>query len=252
MVTAYPVAFKKKSQEICLAFTRGCGGQLGTTLRDGAAAFYGVDDSNVEIWREVLRTGRDYFYIDNSYFDSARQLRFRVTKNALQHTGDGESDGKRFAALGIEVKPWQPAGEHIVVCPQSTPFMKTIAEYEGDWLDDAKAWLNARTKRPLRIRQWSADKGKLSRSLGDDLRGAHALVTWSSAAGVTALLSGIPVISNGPGCFASRSGWMFNDSENDVENLPRPPRETWAGVLADNEFTLDEMKRGMAWEKLNR
>lgn len=244
-MTAYPVANKKKSFEICLAWTRGCGGQIGTTLRDGDAFFYGVDDSNEAVWREVLKSGRDFWYCDNAYFDGARQQYFRVTKNALQHSGAGDSDGLRFAELGVPIKPWRTAGEHIVVCPQSTPFMKTIAQYQGDWLRDAVAALEAHTRRPLRIRAWSADKGKLAATLKDDLAGAHALVTWSSAAAVTALLEGVPVVANGPGCAASMSGWIA-----DMENLPQPPRETWAAVLADNQWTLDELRRGDAWAKL--
>ena len=132
-VTAYTVAFKKKSMDICLAFVRGCGGQIGTTLRDGPAVFYGVDASNEAIWREVKASGRDFFYVDNSMFDSARQSHFRVTKNRLQHTGIGTSDGKRFRALGIDIAPWRAGGAHIVVCPQSDAFMR-FAGYTGRYL----------------------------------------------------------------------------------------------------------------------
>lgn len=246
MVTAYPVANKAKAQAICLAFVRGCGGQIGTTLRDGAAVFYGVDESNVAIWRAVRERGDDYYYIDNSVFDSARQTYFRVTKNRLQHSGIGTSDGKRFAALGIEIKPWRAAGKHIVVCPQSMPFMRTVVGYDGIWESAAVAKLKSVTTRSIRVRDWSPNKGALAATLGEDLVDAHALMTWSSAAAVTAIVSGVPAIVESTDCAAAP---MAGDLGS-LEELPMPARENWCGVLADNEWTLDEMQRGMAWSHL--
>lgn len=249
MVTGYPVAHKKKSFDICLAFVRGCGGSIGTNLREGPAVFYGVDDSNVEIWNAVRARGDDWFYIDNSYFDSARQQRFRVAKNRLQHTGAGESDGKRFAELGIEIAPWRESGEHIVVCPQSGPFMKTIAGYAGVWESTAVAFLKARTHREVRVRSWSPNKSVLASTLGEDLRGAHALMTWSSAASVTAILAGVPAIVQSPDCAARV---MAGDGSS-IERLPMPHnRANWAGVLADQEWSLNEMQQGMAWQSLQK
>lgn len=243
MVTAYPVSGKRKSLDLCLAFVRGCGGQIGTDLRPGPAFFYGVDESNVGVWREVLASGRDYYYCDNSYFDSARQECFRVTKNGLQHHGYGRSDGKRFRALGVEIKPWRAVGEHIVVCPQSEPFMRTMARYEGNWESEIAARLAAVTSRTLRVRSWSANKGKLAATLGQDLEGAHALVTWSSAAAITAVLAGVPVIVEGEDCAARRLSGVIDQ----IESLPTPERENWAGVLADNQWTPEELTNGTAW-----
>lgn len=248
IVTAYPVAGKKKSFEICLAFVRGCDGQIGTSHRpEGAAVFYGVDASNEAIWKAVRASGQDFYYVDNSCFDTARQSYFRVAKNRLQHTGVGTSDGKRFRALGIEIKPWRTAGEHIVVCPQSTPFMRTVVDYQnGDWTANMLAKLRAETTREIRLRSWSPDKGKLAATLGQDLVSAHALVTWSSAAAVTAVLAGVPVLVESPDCAARPM------SGQDIGSLPTPDRETWAGVLADNEWTLDEMRSGKAWSHLQK
>lgn len=245
VVTAYPVAGKRKSFDLCLAFVRGCGGQIGATLRDGAAVFYGVDDSNVAIWRAVRKRGDDWYYLDNAYFDGARQQYFRVSRNRLQHTGIGVSDGARFSALGIEVKPWRRSGAHVVVCPQSASFMRTIAEQSSDWGAQTIARLR-HSHREIRMRPWLRDKGVSAASLPDDLRGAHALVTWSSAAAVSAIVAGVPVIVDGNDCAARVMSGI------DLEALPTPGRENWLGVLADNQFTTTEFEQGMAWEKLNR
>lgn len=254
MVTAYPVAHKKKAFDICLAFIRGCGGQIGTKYRGGPSFFYGVDESNRAEWEQALQNKeRDpIFYADNSYFDSRRQVSFRVTKNALQHSGIGETDGARFAALGIEIKPWRLAGEHIVVCPQSDHFMKVLAGYDGDW-GRPMTWGEsvmgnlATQARPVRYRDWSPNKGQLASTLEQDLEGAHALVTWSSAAAVTAVLSGVPVVVQSNDCAAR---CMAGDPW-DFENVGMPgDRLRWAGVLADNEWTLEELTNGTAWRAL--
>lgn len=247
-LTAYPVHGKKKSFDICLAFVRGAGGQLSTALREGQAFFYGVDASNVSIWEAVLKNRQPYWYCDNSYFDSSRQASFRVARNALQHSGNGKSDGQRFKARGVEIKPWRASGSHVVVCPQSDHFMRVIVGYPGNWRDEAVVALRQVTDREIRVREWSANKSALSATLEADLTGAHALVTWSSAAAVTAILAGVPVIAMGQ-CAASSMSASTIDA---IESLPMPDdRERWASVLADNEWSLEEFRAGVAWRSLN-
>lgn len=253
-VTAFPVARKRKSFDICQAFVEGCGGSIGTGWRcDGPTFFYGVDESNLPIWQWSLASGHDVWYADNSYFDATRGQRFRITRNRLQHSGFGISSGARFAELGIHLAPWRDRGEHIVVCPQSDHFMGMLAGYDrarmyqGAWLSDLLLSLDGVTDRPLRIRDWNRDKGAQAATLGADLVGAHALITWSSAAAVTAILAGVPAISLADDA-AARA--LFPPPLN-LEDLPRPDRLNWAGVLADNEFTLEEMRDGTAWRRLN-
>jgi hypothetical protein len=245
-VTAYPVAGKRKSFEICLSFARSCGGQIAGAYRDGTAFFYGVDASNLDLYQRARAAG-DYFYCDNSVFDSERQQRFRIARNRLQHNGLGQSDCRRFNALGIAIRDWATRGEHIVVCPQSDFFMRDVVGYDGNWLDYVRARLALVTDRPLRIRPWNRDKGALSATLKDDLAGAHALVTWSSAAAVTAVLEGIPVVVMSDECVAR----PMSGTLDQIEDLPRPDgRRNWAGVLADNEWTLREIADGTAWGSL--
>lgn len=246
-LTCYPVAGKKKSFDICLAFARGSNGQIAGMLREGEAFFYGVDGSNIETWRRVRELGRDFYYCDNAYFDGARQRYFRITRNALQHSGLGRSDGTRLAKLQVTVKPWRRSGTHVLVCPQSASFMRTVIGFEGDWPGQTLANLAAVTDRPVRMRAWSADKGAMAATIQQDLEDAHVLVTWSSAAAVTAILAGVPAIVLGE-CAAAP---MAATSIDQLENPPTPDgREEWAAVLADNQWTLDEMRAGTAWRAL--
>jgi hypothetical protein len=75
------------------------------------------------------------------------------------------------------------------------------------------------------------------------------VVTWSSASAITALLEGVPAISES-GAANAITGDLT--AEN-VANPRRPSiedRAAFAGVLADNEFTLDEYRDGTAWRWL--
>lgn len=251
MLTAYPVEGKRKSYDICAAFIDGYpgAGQIVTDgkPRDGAAVFYGVTESNLDAWNEVRATGAEYWYVDNSYLDATRGTHFRVSKNRLQHSGEGRSDCSRLRALGVELKQWRNGdGRHVVLCPQSESFMREIAGVSFDWTQKTLEALGNFTARQLRVRQWNRDKTSLAKSLPADLAGAHALVTWSSAAAISAVIDGVPVVVTGPSAAAPMSGDIA-----DIEDLPKPEREQWLGVLADNQWTVAEIRDGLAWRHLN-
>lgn len=205
-------------------------------LDPGAAVFYGVTPETAHLWRQAKAEGRDWYYIDNSYFDVSRGTYYRITKNAIQRTGIRASDGKRFKALGVKLQPWRSKGDHIVVCLQSPAFMKTVAGIDHDaWWQRIQPGLRA-TGRQIRVRGWNANKAAQMASLQADLRDAWSLVTWSSAAAVEALIAGVQVMT-APECAAYEIG---------VRN-----RSRWAESLADNQWTIAEMRDGTAWKALN-
>jgi hypothetical protein len=243
-VTCYPVAGKAKSTGLCEAFARGCGGRMGWRYAPGPAMFYGVDASNMDAWLQVLGNGDDFYYVDNSYFDHTRGSHFRVTKNRLQAHWDQDSDGARWAMIEEPLLEWADPLGHVVVCPQSESFMRDIARYPGSWLGDTmrrlqdhKTWTNTNRIPRIVVKAWNRDKKAASASLQDDLRGARLLVTHSSAAAVTAAILGVPVEVNPPAAL-----WYMPFT---LMNRLRAMR-----ALADNQWTLAEIRSGLAWEKV--
>jgi hypothetical protein len=248
MITPYPTLGKPKAKVLVDAFMAGCG-----DLKQDAAVFYGVNDTNIDHWRRVQRMGTPYYSIDNSYFDETRGFKephaqFRITKNRFQVQAQGmASDGRRFAVLGVQLQPWKVRGpdSHIVLCQQSDEFMQDVAKYPGNWLRGATT--ATRWEHPhhaVVIRTWDRDKAKLARSLPQDLEGAFLLATHSSAAAVTALIHGVPVRVSSMSAL-----WGCNfDRKND--NCP--VRLTAMGVLADNQWSLEEIASGKAWSWLNK
>lgn len=235
-VTCYPIPGKPKALRTCEAFAAGviaAGGRAHVctvppaALAPGAAVFYGVRPAVAHLWRQARDEGRDWYYIDNAYFDCARERYFRVTRNALQHRGDGRSDGARLRALGVTVQPMREGGDYVLVCPQSDEFMRVVAGDPG-WLARVTANLDAMGG------EFVVRHKHTGRALAEDLRRARLLLTWSSAAAVTALLAGVRVLC-APECCATYAG----------------DRVQWASVLADNQWTVDELARGYAWMRLN-
>jgi hypothetical protein len=244
-MTPYPTLGKPKAKVLLDAFMEGCG-----DLKENAAVFYGVNETNIEHWREVRRFRRPYYSIDNSYFDQTRGFKephaqFRITKNGFQvNANELKSDGLRFAALGIKLQPWRhpTATSHTLVCPQSDAFMRDIAQYPGDWAKDTLQHLSHAS--PVMFRAWGRDKLKAASSLPHDLENAHLLVTHSSAAAVTALIHGVPVQVSSMSAL-----WGCNF---DVGNDNCPVRLNVMGVLADNQWSLDEIRQGKAWKWLQK
>lgn len=238
MITAIPVPGKAKSRMLCEAFIAGAPYDVQRSHSDVSYVLYGVKAGNAEAYRAMRRAGGDFYTIDNAYEDASRGTMFRVTKNAFQCTArlDDETDGKRFAATGIQIQPPRdnPKGYALIV-EQSPDHMDYVAEDASQFYARCK-YLRAKVK--TRTREWRADKPTLMATLAADLAGANHVVTHSSAAAVMAVLAGIPV-SCSPFCVAY-GDQLWED------------RLRWAGVLADNQFTLDEMRSGYAWQQVNR
>lgn len=254
-VTCYPSPGKGKAKSLLGAFAEGAGGQVvhgaPGALEPGAAAFYGVTKELKHLWEQTRREQRHYYYLDNSYFDGARGAQFRVTRNALQAFERLPPDRARFAALNVTVQPWRRNGRHIVVCPQSDAFMRDMCSWTGGvlaWQEDVLGTLNQYTSRPIVMRHWSADKDALGKTLLEDLKNAHALVTHSSAAAVTALLAGVPVFVTGL-CAATP---LASGELSRIESPLYPEgRADWAAGLAGAQWTVDELRDGVAWRALN-
>lgn len=231
----------------------GCGGVVETSgqLRPGPAAFFGVTEATLPLWRQVRAEGRDWYYLDNAYFDCARGTHFRATRNAFQASGAEAPDLARCAALDLAVQPWGRKGKHIVICPQSDWFLHGLHGWAGGaqgWLEAVLTTLKVHTARPIVVRHWKRDKAQAAADLAEDLRGAWALVTHMSAAANEALLAGIPVFTTGL-CAATRMGL----SELERIEQPRRPdgRQAWAAALAGRQWTEGELREGLAWRALH-
>lgn len=164
------------------------------------------------------------------------------------HNGSGtwpKGGGERWAALGLEIKPWRAQGQHILVCPNRHFGMKGLAMPVG-WEQDVVKRLRQATKRPVRVRphpQNSAPKVPLAA----DLEGCHAVVIWASSAGVHALLAGVPVICTSPWWIAK--GAASADVAT-IEAPAMPERLPVFQKLAWAQWTVAELATGEPFRRL--
>lgn len=233
------------SPRFARAFAQGCRGIVScdpSTLKPGPFAAF----CTPPLWpllRQAKAEGRDCFYGDHAYFDVARGRQFRITKNAYQHDGRGTVTSQRFDAFGLTVKPWRRAGSHIVVCPNSAPHFACHGVYRGDWLETVTSRLQQSTDREIRVRTKHE-----SPPLADDLRGAWAVVVYSSASAIESLMAGVPVFVLAPFAAAYRMG---SPDLTQIESPVYPnDREPFLWALADNQWTLSEIESGLAWRAL--
>lgn len=230
-LTPIPVPGKAKSKDLCAAFIAGA-------PKDAEGyVLYGVVHENKALYYEARASKKDIYYIDNAYFDCTRGAEFRITKNAFQLTGAREhkSDGKRFDELGLTLKPWGGYRTGHWVFVQQSPIFMYLSARDSDWLKRQQQAL--KDHREVRERKWSRDKLKAQATLPEDLRFAYKLVAHSSAAAVTAAIHGVPSVVS---------------EMSALHGMQGEERLHFLRVLADNQFSVLQMRSGEAWRWLNR
>lgn len=229
----------KHSRNVCEAFAEGADGVItrnAKRLYMAPAAFYGWRRGNEPLIAEAKAKNVPWYYIDNGYIRAGHyDGYYRVTRGAYQISTVEKGSLSRFRALGVEIEPWKPCGEYILVCPPGD----LIAGYLGinvrDWIRKVRRMVDGR-KMLLRT------KG-CHRPLADDLSNTHVLVTAFSNAAVEALLGGIGVFCTHP-CASTPLSLKSITGPN---RGPNGDRLAWASSLAANQWTLDEMRRGVCW-----
>lgn len=232
------------SQKFCEAFALGCKGMLATNmqLQDGDVALFG-DPKLFRMLKEAQRQGKNWFYGDKAYF--GRGIYYRITKNAYMHDCEGEASPYRWNSLGIRLQPWQN-GSKILLCPQSDAFFRLHGTTQDAWIQEVTRKIKEVSDRKIKIH--CKNPSDTEKTFRKQLTDIWAVVVHSSMAGAQAAIHGVP-------CFATDSSSVsakFGTTDLSLIETPVKPtnRDHLAWILADNQWTLDEIKSGMAWEHI--
>ena len=161
------------------------------------------------------------------------------------HNGRGHwqvGGDERFAALGVELKPWRERGEHILILAQRG-FGEPGVAMPRDWPDKVKRRLRGVTARPVRLR---AHPGLLRTPLEPDFENVHACVTWGSGAAIKAIAAGVPVFHELPGWIGAPAARFGLDRIEDPflgDRLPMFRRLAWAQFSAKEIETGEPIRR---------
>lgn len=210
--------------------------------RQGIGVFYGVQEETLGAWTKCRRMGTGFYLIDNGYFRSRWKGgdHYRITKNDWQVTGHGKSNGARWRALGLELKPWRKMQGRPLIALQSAWWYEIRNTTFLAWKESVMAKMKAAGWPEPVIRPKFEHKHPI------EWDKVSVVVTHASNVAVDAALEGIPAVCT------TRCAGGFADAK--IEQWPNLPviqdREAWASVLADNQFSVQEMRNGTAWRML--
>ena len=175
------------------------------------------------------------------------------------HNGSGVlrigPSGRGASVFGLSPKPWRPErpGGHILLCDQRGFGSPSMASPEG-FVDRATARIRECTNRRIIVRPHPRNRHVKPRktTLMEDLENCHAVVTWASAAAITAVIQGVPAYHFAPFCAASpavQAQWQHlptldNPLTSDTQ------RNQGLDAMAWQQFTIDEIRDGRAFRWL--
>ena len=202
-----------------------------------------------------------------------RNETFKVGINGVNREADFANqtfDGERWKKLNIELKPWQPTGDTIIICGQhhrshqwrNNPTMNLWFEQQINEIRkhtnrpilvrphprnpvglDTSKWKNVSCKSPQRDYNTIDDT-----DFKETLKHAWAVINYSSNPAMMSVFNGIPVfVSEHSLCYD-----VGNTSLSNINNPSMPDRNNWANKLAHTEWTTEEIKQGLPWERIKK
>ena len=235
--------------------------------------FWGLGSNNLKEIDEVKQSGEEWWYVDVGYIteqitrypipiiDDYDKTYFRIVKGAMHAYGGKPGDGSRHRRLihqGIdaEFKGWN-TGEckHILLAPSS----QTVCTYmhgfsQEDWIKSATIGIQSKTDMPIIMRNkprphnewWDTD-------IKDSLKDCQALVTNMSLAAVDAVLNKVQVMTHKSNVCSPLSvpiAQIVSNIENPRYYTPRETVTIWLNTVCNNQFTIQEIEDGLAYEML--
>jgi len=165
--------------------------------------------------------------------------------------------------LGISLKPWRTAGNHILICLQRHGGWSMQGLSTVDWLNQTILQIRQHSKkRPIVVRTHPGDKKirsilkinhknvhlSTNEKLTDDLRGAWATVVYNSSPSVASIIEGIPAFLTDPN---PQNSQAFGVADTDLSKLENPSmldRQSWVERISMCHWKFDELKSGEAWQ----
>jgi len=207
----------------------------------------------------------NFYYIDHSYFFRADKHKkneitndwsYRVCLNQenlnfLVHDKLNSLDMNRIQKNKNLILPKnivKTTGKKILICPPSY----AIARYYKLKNDDVQLWLNdtirsvkEQTDKEIVIRYKDSTTPYIK-----DFENAYCIITYQSTIAIEAILNGIPSFCNQVSCVAPVSTTILN--LNEIKFPTMIEIENWITSLLANQFTMEELKNGVAFEAINR
>jgi len=230
--------------------------------------FWGLAGKNIPEIKECMEKGEEWWYVDVGYLteqitryptpsiNDFDKTYFRICKGNIHTLKMHVATPDRWNVLqkqGIdcEFKGWRDSGDYILLCPSSpTVTMHINGISQEEWLNRVQMQLSEVCDYPCKIRNkprpgnqwWDTD-------IKDDLIGAWCVVTSMSLSAIDGILNMTPAVTH------QRNVASFVTSRKiELVNKPfKPGRKTiqeWLNMIANHQFTLNEIEGGLAYRTL--
>jgi len=233
--------------------------------------FWGLGGNNIKEIQNVIENKQEWWYVDTGYLtkqitrypepkiNDYDKTYFRICKGNVHTIRCKVGDGSRLNQLrskGIdaEFKGWKTGvTKHILLCPSSptlTYHINGISQEE--WIEQVTNELKKHTDRPIKLRNKPRPNNEFwNTNIEDDLKDAHCVVTNMSLSAIDGILNMTPAFTH------QRHVCSFITSRDirKIEKPMKPGRKTmeeWLKMVADNQFTIDEIEKGIAYETLSK
>jgi hypothetical protein len=232
----------EKTTPIMEAMAEGFGGKvcLGPPPDDGEMfAVWGQRWMTLDLVPAAIRSGRPFLQIDNGFIQSAKGTLigyYRISYRSLSPVMLHNAPPSR---IKVQMAPWRQKGQHLILALPGMGFGRAIGLDMPQWIHLSQTMLRRATRRPIIVRP-----KKSGRTIDADMRNCWALVTHSSNVAVDAVLSGIPVFV----APTSPAAPVGNIDLAKIERPEMPERGPWLDSLMAQQFTIDEMRSGLALE----
>jgi hypothetical protein len=198
---------------------------------------------------DVIRRqqGKDYLVMEQGYLGE-RLKNISLGFNGLNGQATFYNGSPRRADKWRHLlKPWH-TGEYYLVVGQ----VNGDASLQGRDINDWLAEVAGQTKGlPVMFRPHPLGRGyaryfdEHTGTLAEALAGAKAIISYSSTAGVDAILSGTPTYA------AHKCSMVWDVAQHDISLPPiQPDRTVWLERMSWCQWTENEIIKGEAWEHL--
>jgi hypothetical protein len=191
---------------------------------------------------QALKTGRPFWQLDNGFWQPGRGGNggfYRLNYRGLSPILMDEPSAQRGFYGSPLLKPWRKTGKHILLAFPGDGFGRSVGLDMTQWAEDMKRILPTKTDRPIVVRP-----KKCGTPLAKHFDDCWALVTHSSNVAVDAAIAGVPVFV----AASNPAAPVGNLDLEDLENPVMPARKKWLYSLSCQQYTIEEMKNGTAYE----
>ena len=237
--------------------------------RVGSYWFWGFMRNTKRIVEVAEQKNIPYYFIDHAYlyhqrhsmfekYGDTRNCIFRVCKNNYVINKITDTNDQRYLELKakfakddeLDILDWKKGGKHIVVFPPSWWLCKNLGMRAEDVLQDTIDELKKHTDREIKVRVKKISGNYNPVPLQEDLKDAHAVVSFQSSAAAKAIIKGIPSFT-----ITDKYSASVPMSQTDLSKIETPiypdNRYEWLCNLANHQFYASEIESGYAKEYLD-